>query len=336
MTRSYPLIFLECWYWGERFGLSKICKNKMYFEPLFIYNKNKGTDVYYDIYDKKQDPKLLIDYFHNHYSEFNKLIVNYKKDYGYLLNLLKNNKISGTKKIKDIYNKSREVFAVLTSTVIIGNSGDKNKHRKIIDLSIRTRKYTENFALFSIDILLRESKKILQNEYRKYMHFIKLDEILNKKITINTLRSRKNGYIFYQGKIYNNPDIDKFLKTKNIDIVKEEIFQKNNDLIIKGNSAYRGKIEGVVRKVFEVADMKKVKKGDILVTSMTTPDLIAINKNFSAIITDEGGITCHAAIIAREMKKPCIIGVKIATKVLKDGDLVEVDADRGIVKILNK
>jgi pyruvate,water dikinase len=51
-------------------------------------------------------------------------------------------------------------------------------------------------------------------------------------------------------------------------------------------------------------------------------------------VTDEGGVTCHAAIVAREMKKPCIIGTKIATKVLKDGDLVEVDANKGVVKIL--
>jgi pyruvate,water dikinase len=54
----------------------------------------------------------------------------------------------------------------------------------------------------------------------------------------------------------------------------------------------------------------------------------------AAFVTDEGGLTCHAAIVAREMKKPCIIGTKIATKVLKDGDMVEVDANKGIVKIL--
>ena len=59
-------------------------------------------------------------------------------------------------------------------------------------------------------------------------------------------------------------------------------------------------------------------------------------KKASAFITDEGGITCHASIMAREMKKPCIIGTKIATQVLKDGDLVEVDAQRGIVRILKK
>jgi pyruvate,water dikinase len=57
-------------------------------------------------------------------------------------------------------------------------------------------------------------------------------------------------------------------------------------------------------------------------------------KKAGAIITDEGGITCHAAIVSRELKKPCIIGTKIATQVFKDGDMVEVDAENGIVKII--
>jgi len=57
-------------------------------------------------------------------------------------------------------------------------------------------------------------------------------------------------------------------------------------------------------------------------------------KKAVAVITDEGGITCHAAIVSRELKIPCIVGTKIATRVLKDGDKVEVDADKGVVKII--
>jgi len=59
-------------------------------------------------------------------------------------------------------------------------------------------------------------------------------------------------------------------------------------------------------------------------------------KEAGAIITDEGGITCHAAIVSRELGIPCIIGTKIATKVLKDGDIVEVDAGKGVVKIIKR
>ncbi|MEK7083758.1 MAG: PEP-utilizing enzyme, partial [Patescibacteria group bacterium] len=79
-------------------------------------------------------------------------------------------------------------------------------------------------------------------------------------------------------------------------------------------------------------EQREVQQGDILVTSMTTPDFLPAMERAAAFVTDEGGITCHAAIIAREMKKPCIIGTKTATKQLKNGDMIEVDAIQGIVK----
>ena len=82
--------------------------------------------------------------------------------------------------------------------------------------------------------------------------------------------------------------------------------------------------------------MKKINSNSILVARMTFPEYFPAMNKARAFITDEGGITCHAAIVAREMNKPCIIGTKIATKVLKDGDLVEVDADKGVVRILRR
>ncbi len=69
---------------------------------------------------------------------------------------------------------------------------------------------------------------------------------------------------------------------------------------------------------------------------MTRPDYLPAMKKASAFVTDEGGITCHAAIVAREMKKPCIVGTKIATKILKDGDEVEVDANAGMIRVLKR
>lgn len=94
----------------------------------------------------------------------------------------------------------------------------------------------------------------------------------------------------------------------------------------------KGKIVGRARVTLD--PNIDFKKGEILVTSMTRSDYIYIMKRASAIITDEGGISCHAAIISREMKIPCIIGTRNATRVLKDGDKVEVDAYKGIVKKL--
>jgi len=77
-----------------------------------------------------------------------------------------------------------------------------------------------------------------------------------------------------------------------------------------------------------------LRQGDIIVSINTNPTLMPALVKCKAIITDEGGLSCHASIISRELKKPCIVGTKIATKVLKDGDFLEVNADSGIVKII--
>ena len=65
---------------------------------------------------------------------------------------------------------------------------------------------------------------------------------------------------------------------------------------------------------------------------MTRPEMVVAMKKATAIVTDEGGVTCHAAVVSRELNIPCIIGTRNATKFLKDGDKVEVDANKGIVK----
>lgn len=103
---------------------------------------------------------------------------------------------------------------------------------------------------------------------------------------------------------------------------------------IKGQIACRGKVTGTVRIIVDPKEDKGFQIGDILVTSMTRPEFVPLMKKAGAVVTNEGGITCHAAIVSRELKIPCIIGTKIAMQVLKDGDLVEVDADNGIVTIL--
>tara|TARA_Y100000310_G_C20703481_1_gene832291 strand:- start:3325 stop:4617 length:1293 start_codon:yes stop_codon:yes gene_type:complete len=110
--------------------------------------------------------------------------------------------------------------------------------------------------------------------------------------------------------------------------------KKNTSNEVKGIIAQTGKVAGIVKILKGVEDLDKVKKGDILVTQMTFPSFLPAMNRAAAFITDEGGITCHAAIVAREMKKPCIIGTKNATKVLKDGMKVEVNADDGLVKII--
>jgi len=104
---------------------------------------------------------------------------------------------------------------------------------------------------------------------------------------------------------------------------------------VKGNCARPGKVKGIVRVILNIKDCAKMKKGEIIVSTMTTPEFTIAMKKAAAIVTDEGGVTCHAAIVSRELGIPCVMGTRLASKVFKDGDLIEVDAEKGIVKRVN-
>jgi phosphoenolpyruvate synthase/pyruvate phosphate dikinase len=110
--------------------------------------------------------------------------------------------------------------------------------------------------------------------------------------------------------------------------------KKTADKEIRGIIGSKGLARGRVKIIYTNRDLPKIKLGDILVAAMTRQDFVPVMRKAKAIITDEGGVICHAAIIARELKIPAIVGTKNATQVLHDGDLVEVDANRGIVRIV--
>ncbi|MFH1509446.1 MAG: PEP-utilizing enzyme [bacterium] len=103
---------------------------------------------------------------------------------------------------------------------------------------------------------------------------------------------------------------------------------------LTGTTAYRGKVTGVAKIINRPEEIKKMISGNILISAATNPNLMSAIRIAKAIITDEGGLTCHAAIVSRELQIPCVVGTKIATEVLKDGDEVEVDATNGKVKII--
>ncbi len=117
-----------------------------------------------------------------------------------------------------------------------------------------------------------------------------------------------------------------------------DFFQKGvgDQKELKGMIASTGKVRGRVKKILKIHDMANMEEGDILVSSMTRPEMVPAMKLAAAIVTDEGGVTSHAAIISRELGIPCIIGTKTATQIFKDGDIIEVDADNGVVRLLKE
>lgn len=162
-----------------------------------------------------------------------------------------------------------------------------------------------------------------------------IDFLNNKPIAeLSEIRKRKNrDYIIWGNKKKRLFIYDKKL----IKAVRNDFSDESTDQeFFNGISANKGKISGQVRIINNKREFKKFNNGEILVTQFTTSEFVPIMKKAKAIITNDGGITCHAAIISRELGIPCVVGTKIATKVLKDGDWVEMDANRGAVKILKR
>lgn len=107
--------------------------------------------------------------------------------------------------------------------------------------------------------------------------------------------------------------------------------------VVKGLPAYRGRVTGEVVYIRNINDFKiKNVAGKILVAADTIIEYIPYLKKIKAIVTDGGGLTSHPAIVGRELKIPCVVSAKNATKSFKDGDIVEVDANKGIIKVIQK
>jgi len=189
---------------------------------------------------------------------------------------------------------------------------------------------TENLfkeLAFRGKLTLEQVKFLTLSEYQEVLSGKDFSNIANSRMKYSIHFSNKGKTIIYQGAKAKQI-------RKKINLIKEQDIISKSLTEIKGNSAYPGRVVGKVKIINSVQEMMKMHQGDVLVSHMTNPDIVPAMKQASAIVTDLGGITCHAAIVSRELKIPCVIGTKIATQVLKDGDKVEVDANKGIVKIL--
>lgn len=190
----------------------------------------------------------------------------------------------------------------------------------------RTEDYIENMLSLLAQKSGIEIRLLRCLSYEEILDYLKHQKMIQRDVLEN--RDKGSFLLFESGKF----DI---LVGEECRIVDEIISSQNTKEEVKGKIAFKGKISGIVRVVSDPFQVNKFDEGDILVTGMTRPDYLPLMKKAGAFVTDSGGMLCHAAIVARELKKPCVIGTKIATKVFKDGDLVEVDANTGIVKKLN-
>lgn len=141
---------------------------------------------------------------------------------------------------------------------------------------------------------------------------------------------------FQKSVLYFENDQVNLLLGNDVDKIDTELAKQSsqNKKEVRGISAYPGRAIGKARIVADPHGVKVFNQGDILVTGMTRPEFLPLIKKAAAIVTDVGGVLCHAAITARELKIPCVVGTTVATKTLKNGQRVLVNADKGTVKVI--
>ncbi|MDE1860658.1 MAG: hypothetical protein KGH72_02970 [Candidatus Micrarchaeota archaeon] len=254
--------------------------------------------------------------------------------YGDLLDILekswKNKKaLGGREELIRYYYIAAKAWCGLSVSYHVPTMRNLSKEDK--QLAMRLRERGADF-LDDIDHVIVKTLKKLYPELGEYARYVSIDEVKsNKTPKMSVLRERSRHYIYFGDRIFTGIKFDQFLKKQKLIVRKEKA--RHSD-IVRGQTAMKGIVVGRARVVLKKAQVKDIRKGEVLVATMTTPDYVVGMRKAAAFVTDEGGITCHAAILARELKKPCIIGTSFATHMLKNGDMVEVDADKGTVRIL--
>ena len=188
-------------------------------------------------------------------------------------------------------------------------------------------------GLYVLDQILKElaKRKGLSLMQMKYVWPDEIEDVVFKdKLRANELNEKRKFSVLYMRagkiKILVGNAAKKFLAKQSFERLKVENIKE-----MKGTCACPGKAKGIVKIVNVPEDMGKMKKGDIMLAHATYPTLVPAMKKASAIVTEEGGITCHAAIVSREMKTPCVVGARSLLDVFEDGDEVEVDAAEGVI-----
>jgi len=185
-------------------------------------------------------------------------------------------------------------------------------------------KEIENISNINID----DVKLLLPEEIKK---------LIEDKLDKNIIQERKPIFVIHC--IADKIDFITGKKAEEIKSIYSVIKKTDQSRAIQGIIASRGKsyyFRGIAKVLFSPKEISKINEGDILVTTMTSPDFIIAMRKAGAIVTDEGGILCHAAIISRELGITCVVGTEVATKMIKDGDIIEIHGGKGTVKIIER
>ena len=339
--------------WGGEKLVAEILENKIgQSEKFNKYYELLSAPTQLSFYQTEEVELLKILKYKSKSKIFNQKISEHQQQYFWLLNNYYRTKILSVnyfkERLKGIKNGRAKIYRIinqLKATItkkrqLIRKLKISQKEKAVIeglDFGIcwqDRRKAVIMQVNHSLDLFLWEiaQRTTYQfNELKSLLSFEVAQIIQGKQISQSVIKQRDKYFVFW----YDKEKLS-YLEGKSAKTIADKFtIGKKNVQEIKGLVVSKGqKVRGKVRVIKSFQQLKSFKKGEILVTPMTSPEYVVAMRKAKAIITDGGSMTCHAAIVARELKIPCIVNTKMATKILKNGDLVEVSSERGYVKLI--
>ncbi len=216
--------------------------------------------------------------------------------------------------------------------------GLSEDEKRIIDLTREfayhktMRRDVQSYAFFVFEKFQHEIARRFQLTLKdiRQLHYNEINELLEHgQVPHSELDERKKHMVYLLENGETSILSGKKATEKILEITTPPV--DHTILQLQGTCAMTGHALGPVKIINKPHEYNKFKEGDIIVSFATTPDMISLLSKAAAIVTDQGGITCHAAIVSRELNIPCVIGTQTATQILQDGEIIEVDATNGII-----
>lgn len=280
---------------------------------------NKHTQKYQHIpmFDFDHTP-----YTQNYFQNELRLIKNPKEELEELKELFneRQKEFEGIIKILKPDKKFLNLLEFLKDNVFLRDYRDMLRQK----LNVELRKFYQEVAR-RLDLSIEQVAILTNNEVIKYLS-------VNKKFPKKEINERVKLYLLIQ----NGSKVEMYSGRKALSKAKIELKISKLKQVkeVRGIVGSKGEAKGRVVIIYTNKDLSKVKKGDVMVATMTRQDFVPAMRKAVAVVTDEGSVTAHAAIIARELKIPCVVATKFATQIFKDGDIVEVDAIHGLIRKL--
>lgn len=345
--REYSLFTMSSWQTTFDILNSKHWYNNLFTICICIYREGVATHFRSHSENEKFE-MLTAERIATNVAFRKKIIASFALYAKHLNNLFKRIEKSNTfnaRFIKD-YNVSFGKFCVFMMSVQRGvNYIKKSKeNKKIRELLIKARTKYESIMGAYEEHLVKLCQKIAkERNVRNYklLTLLTRDEFIEFFYTNRLPYNLKERNRISALILVPNPFL---LSGKPASLLLKKLEQQDKKVtrplfkesVLKGVSVYPGKVRGPVQVLPNPKQLSKFRQGHILVTYTTLPKYTKVIKKAKGIIADEGGLLSHAAIVSREFKIPSIVGTKIATQVLKDGDMVEVNANHGVVKVLKR